>query len=132
MDARIALVAGLVVLFALGRWASEAWRRRLAADVAPVPRVPADVLGGGGASRTWVVFTTPYCATCGPVTERLQAADRGAAVVTVDATRRPDLADAFRIRRAPTALLAEADGSVVHRLVGPEAVAAWADAVLSR
>jgi thioredoxin-like negative regulator of GroEL len=52
-------------------------------------------------------------------------------VVTVDATRRPELAGAFRIRSAPTALLADAAGAVLTRLVGPEAVAAYASASTS-
>ena len=69
-----------------------------------------------------MVFTSPYCATCGPVEARLRASDPGARVVKVDATREPALADAFSIRSAPTVLLADAEGRVTARLVGPEAV----------
>ena len=73
--------------------------------------------------QTWVVFTTPYCATCGPVIDKLQAATApDANVVTVDATDHPNLADALRIKAAPTAVLADAEGRVVQRLVGPAAV----------
>jgi thioredoxin-related protein len=43
-------------------------------------------------------------------------------VVKVDATRHVELADAFSVRAAPTALLADADGRVTARLVGAEAV----------
>jgi thioredoxin-related protein len=40
----------------------------------------------------------------------------------VDATREPHLADAFRVRTAPTIVLADAAGRVRQRLVGAEAV----------
>ena len=39
----------------------------------PRPSVPRALLDG--AERTWVVFTTPYCASCGPVEERLRQSD---------------------------------------------------------
>jgi thiol-disulfide isomerase/thioredoxin len=81
-----------------------------------------------GAERTWVVFTTPFCATCEPVKARLAAADPSARLVAVDATEQPALADAFRIRTAPTALLTDADGNVLERLVGPSAVDAYVSA----
>jgi thioredoxin-like negative regulator of GroEL len=75
-----------------------------------------------GADRTWVVFTTPFCAACGPVKEQLASDDPMANIVTVDATREPHLADAFGVRTAPTVLLAGADGEVKARLVGAPAV----------
>jgi hypothetical protein len=118
--ARVVVVAGLLVVFAAARWAYARRQARLAADTGPVPRLPAAFLADGPAS--WVVFTTPYCASCGPVADMLRAADDGAAVVTVDATKHPDLADAFRIRRSPTVLRADRAGVVEVRLVGPEAV----------
>lgn len=120
---RLLVVVALLAGFALARAAYRAWRRRLAADDAPVPRLPGSLVDG--ADRTWVVFTTPYCASCGPVTERLRAGDPAANVVTVDATAAPDLADAFRIRSAPTVLLADRDGDVQARLVGAAAVEGW-------
>jgi len=81
----------------------------------------------GDSEQTWVVFTTPYCATCGPVIDKLTAATTVApgadvTVVTVDATEHPDLAGALRIKAAPTAVLADATGHVMQRLVGPAAV----------
>src|SRR5438128_803467 len=122
------LVRGIVVVamlfaIALGGRLYRSWRAGL--QVAPTshPLLPASLLAG--ASRTWVVFTTPFCATCGPVEERLRASDPGARVVKVDATREPYLADAFSIRSAPTVLLADAGGNVTARLVGPEAVDAY-------
>lgn len=83
-------------------------------------RVPSHIVDG--ADRTWVVFTTPYCASCGPVTERLRTSDPDARIVTVDATEDTALADAFAVRRAPTAVLADGAGHVQARLVGPAAV----------
>jgi len=114
------IVVGLLVAMVV---ANGLYRRRRAmarSDARAVPRVPKQLLGG--APATWVVFTTRYCATCEPVCQRLRAAHPDAAVVKVDAAERPELARAFRIQRAPTALLAGADGAVTARLVGPEAV----------
>lgn len=102
------------------------WRAGVVADRPDHPLVPASLRAG--AERTWVVFTTPYCASCGPVETRLRASDPGARVVRVDATREPMLADAFRVRSAPTVVLADADGQVQARLVGAEAVYRWMSA----
>ncbi len=112
------LAAGLIV---------RLYRVRRAALVDEQPRhplVPASLRKG--AERTWVLFTTPYCATCGSVEEHLRAADPEARLVRVDATAEPNLADAFRVRTAPTVLLADATGRVRQRLVGAEAVRQWA------
>lgn len=119
MTLRLLIVAALLVAFAAGRIAYDRRRRSIARDDAPVPRLPARLVDG---EATWVVFTTPYCASCGPVVERLQG---HGPVVTVDATREPDLADAFRIRSAPTVLLADAAGEVQGRFVGAAAVDAY-------
>ena len=116
MGVRLAVVALLLAAFVAARLLYGRWRRRIEDDAEPVPRMPAAVVDG---ARTWVVFTTPMCASCGPVTDMLRADGR---VVTVDATKEPGLADAFRIRSAPTALLADATGEVQARLVGVAAV----------
>jgi thiol-disulfide isomerase/thioredoxin len=92
-----------------------------------VPRLPSSVLAAG-AERSWVVFTTPYCATCEPVMRMLGAADPDTPVIKIDVTDRPDLASGFRIARAPTVLLADASGEVTERLVGPEAVTEYLQA----
>lgn len=118
--ARLLVVLALLAAFAAGRVLYARWRHRLASDDAPVPRLPGHIVDG--ADRTWVVFTTPYCGSCGPVTDRLRTGDPDARVVTVDATVQPDLADAFRIRSAPTVLLADGAGDVQARLVGAAAV----------
>lgn len=123
LGARLVVVGLLAVLFAL---APLAWRRRqtrLRRGPDSHPRVPAMLLEG--AARTWVVFTTPFCASCGPAADRLRAADPGARVVTVDAARDRDLAGAFQIRAAPTLLLADSRGEVQARLVGVEALDAY-------
>ena len=122
------LARGLVVivlLFAVALLARlyRQWRATLQTADPEHPNMPASLLAG--AERTWVVFTSPYCATCGPVSDRLQASDPGARVVKVDATREPHLADAFSIRSAPTVLLADGQGRVQARLVGAEAVEAY-------
>jgi hypothetical protein len=100
-------------------------QRRRAATRArgPLPPVPARLLAG--AERTWVVFTTPYCASVGSVEAQLRAHDPGARLVEIDATLEPGLAQAFDVRRAPTVLLADAAGKVKARLVGTEGVDAY-------
>lgn len=117
---RLAIVAGILACLVVGRVLYRRWHHAVRTEDVDHPRLPADLVGG--AERTWVVFTTPYCATCEPVRDRLTQFDPAAAVITVDATRRTDLADAFRIRSAPTTLLADGDGTVQARLVGADAV----------
>jgi thioredoxin-like negative regulator of GroEL len=116
------LIVGLIVIgLVVSKRMYLQWQARLQrVPAATERRVPANLIAG--ADRTWVVFTTPYCATCGPVKDSLQADDPEARVVTVDATREPHLADAFEVRSAPTVLLADGDGAVRARLVGPQAV----------
>ena len=120
MTVRLLVVAVMLGLFAL---APVLWRRRqrsIAAGPAEHPPVPRSLLDGS--DRTWVLFTTPWCASCGPVEERLRASDPDARVIKVDATREPELAGAFSVKSAPTALLADRDGRVQARLVGAAAV----------
>ena len=117
---RVLVVVVLLLAVGLGTRLYRARRAALVAERPRHPLVPASLLDG--AERTWVLFTTPYCASCGPVEEHLRAADPGARVVKVDATREPRLADAFRVRTAPTIVLADAAGRVRQRLVGAEAV----------
>ncbi len=115
-------VVVLVLLFAVALAARlyKQWRAGVQTARPDHPTVPEALRAG--AERTWVVFTSPFCATCGPVADRLQASDPAARVVKVDATRDPQLADAFKIRSAPTVLLADGAGNVTARLVGAEAV----------
>jgi len=120
MIVRAVVVVTILFAIALVGRLYRSWRGRLQTQRPAHPLVPASLLAG--ASRTWVVFTSPYCATCGPVEELLRASDPEARVVKVDATREPHLADAFSVRAAPTVLLADGGGRVTARLVGAEAV----------
>ncbi len=120
---RAVVVVIILLAVALAGRLYRAWRARLQDEKPVHPLVPDSLRAG--ADRTWVVFTSPYCATCGPVEARLRASDPEARVVKVDATREPELADAFSIRSAPTVLLADGGGNVTTRLVGAEAVAAY-------
>jgi len=117
---RLGVLAVLVLAVALGTRLYRQWLAGLQSESPDHPTVPAALLEG--AARTWVLFTTPYCASCGPVEASLRASDPGARVVKVDATRDAALAGAFSVRSAPTVLLADAGGNVMARLVGAEAV----------
>ncbi|HEX7169056.1 MAG TPA: thioredoxin family protein [Acidimicrobiales bacterium] len=114
------IVAAILFALVFARGWYLRYRAAVAAERPVHPRVPRDLLGR--AERTWVVFTTPYCASCGPVQERLASADPTSDIVTVDAAREPHLARAFHVKSAPTVLLANAAGDVQERLVGAAAV----------
>jgi hypothetical protein len=116
----VVLAFGILLLGRLYRQ----WRAGVRADNPATPLIPQSIRAG--AERTWVVFTTPYCASCGPIEARLRASDPSANVVRIDATEQPKLAGAFRVRSSPTVLLADAEGRVKARLVG---VAAFDDYV---
>jgi glutaredoxin len=109
------------VAFALAPVLYRRRQRRLQEAPAQQPPVPSRLLAAG-AARTWVLFTTPWCASCGAVEERLHNTDPAATVVKIDATRDAELTRAFSVRSAPTVLLAAGDGHVEARLVGAEAV----------
>ncbi|MCZ7527982.1 MAG: thioredoxin family protein [Acidimicrobiia bacterium] len=127
MTLRLAVVLGLVLLTGIG---TVAHRRREARLAAPRDtEVPLHRSLVAGARRTWVVFTTPYCASCGPVLERIAALDPTAALVTVDVSQSPELALRHDVRRAPTVLLADAQGRVLARFVGNVGTGALATAV---
>ena len=120
MIVRSVVVLAILLVIALAGRLYRSWRARVQSEQPAHPRIPETLLAG--AARTWVLFTSPYCATCGPVEDRLRASDPDARVVKVDATREPHLASAFSIRSAPTVLLADGAGNVTARLVGAEAV----------
>lgn len=121
--ARGIVVLVLLLAVALAVRLYRQWRTAVQTAEPGHPAVPEALRAG--AERTWVIFTSPFCASCGPVADRLQASDPGARVVKVDATREPLLADAFSVRSAPTAILADGEGRVRARLVGAEAVAEY-------
>lgn len=118
---RLAVVLAIVALAVV---ATLVHRRRSAADAARggsgLPSLPAEL--AGTAPATWVIFTTPFCASCSAVQAQLAEAFPHHRVVKVDATEQVDLAERYDVRRAPTTLLADQAGTVLERFVGPEAV----------
>jgi hypothetical protein len=139
MDLLVRLVI-VAVLVGAGAVLNARYRRRSADDVAvgavddagtslwpdlPVELRDAAPVGATGqpARRrpTWVIFTTPLCVSCTAVQADLERHFPHHDVRKVDATERPDLADLYGVRRAPTTVLADTTGRIVERLVGPEA-----------
>jgi hypothetical protein len=112
----VALAGGIVWVRAVLQRARTADERRGAGTL---PVVPAALRGGGAA---WIVFTTPTCVACRTVTADIARERPDDVVVRVDATTDPDLAQRWDVRRAPTTLRTDADGRVLARLVGAEAV----------
>jgi hypothetical protein len=114
----LTLVVGLVVA------GTAAYRRSRRLDAATttlgLPALPASFVAG--APATWVIFTTPLCVSCVAVEAELRQAHPDDNVFLVDATEQPDLADAYRVRRAPTVVRADREGRVTARLVGVEGV----------
>lgn len=117
---KFVLVAAIVLGLILGRRLYVQYQARLQAPVNVTRRVPPELRSG--AERTWIVFTTPMCASCGPVKEQIELEDPLSRIITIDATREPHLAEAFDVRTAPTVVLADATGEVQARLVGAPAV----------
>lgn len=117
---RLLVVVALIVVFA----AAKAWYDRRSAALADrsaldLPAFPERLRGPG---RTWIVFATEYCATCGPVADRLRALHPDDTVHTVKVEHETDLADEFEVRTAPTLLEVDRKGDVVHSVAGAEAV----------
>jgi thiol-disulfide isomerase/thioredoxin len=71
---------------------------------------------------TWVIFTTPLCVSCDAVEAELKRAHPEQHVIKIDATREPQLADRYRVRRAPTVVRTDDRGRVLDRFVGAEAI----------
>jgi thiol-disulfide isomerase/thioredoxin len=142
MDLLVRLVI-VALLVGVGAVINARYRRRSADDVAVGavdlagarlwPDLPAELRGPAAdagpsnepAARrrpTWIIFTTPLCVSCSAVQADLERHFAHHDVRKVDATERPDLADLYGVRRAPTTVLADTTGRIVERLVGPEAV----------
>ena len=130
---RLGIVLALVVVGAV----LTAWhRRRGVADMmlgavdtttgeSRWPNLPDELRGGATGTKpkaTWVIFTTPLCVSCVAVQDDLERNFPHHRVIKVDATERPDLADLYEVRRAPTTLVADTNGTIVERFVGPETV----------
>jgi len=71
-------------------------------------------LGAGRLDETVVQFTHPLCGDCRDLEERLRAGTRP--LVTVDVSRRPELARRYHVAVVPTAFSVAADGRVLERL----------------
>lgn len=118
---RLILAGRLVLAASLGLLivCLSACLRRFRAGGAALAELPA--LGSditAGAVRTWVVLSTPYCAACQPLATRLRSLDPTSRVVEVSVADRPDLARSYRVRTAPTLLVAREDGRVESLLAG--------------
>lgn len=119
----VAIVLGCII----AKRMQQMRERRTRVEMVTSPRLPDAVTLGS--PRTWVIFTTKYCAQCGPIEELLRSTQPDARVVTIDAEREPVLARAQHVRSAPTVLLANANGVVEQRLVGANAVTEFLRAV---
>jgi hypothetical protein len=104
----LALAAGCGVLM----WARARWQQ---GGIAAGTVVPAGLVTPGQTS--WLVLTTPWCASCGPVVERLEAIGE-LPVVVVDVAERPEVSRALDLRQAPTVLRVGPGGEVLERRNG--------------
>jgi hypothetical protein len=82
---------------------------------------PAELRAGGA---QWVVFSTEYCAVCPSVVAEIQGRRPGEPVTVLDVAEHLDLASRYKVRRAPTVLRVDGDGSILARLSGVDAVRA--------
>ena len=139
MDLLIRLLI-VVVLGGLIAVVNLVYRQRRSADAAlgavdattgaaRWPDLPTELLDPAGAkaapahgTATWVIFSTPLCVSCAAVQADLERHFPHHRVHKIDAIERPDLADPYDVRRAPTTIVADATGRIIERLVGPEAV----------
>ena len=80
----------------------------------PLERIDLEDLGANRPGDLVVQFTHPLCTDCRVLERRLR--EDGHDVVTVDVSRRPELARKYGISVVPTALAVAADGSVSRLL----------------
>lgn len=125
--ARVLVCVGLLAVFAVAKVLHD---RRAAglADRSSLdqPSLPPDLRGAG---RTWVVFATEFCATCGPVAERLRGLHPDDTVHKLLVEEHAALADQYSVRTAPTLLEVDATGAVVHSVAGAEPVLRYLDSL---
>jgi len=83
----------------------------------PLARIDLAEIGVADAPADLVVeFTHPLCTDCRELERRLR--DSGRRVVTVDVSRRPELARRYGIALVPTAVAVDATGAVTARIAG--------------
>lgn len=114
------LVAGLALLAATTGFCVGCEMYRLGARIRGIyghrlDRLDLANVGVEEAGETVVVFTHPLCSECQTLEKRLVA--EGRHLVTVDVTKRPDLARKYGIAVVPTAVAVES-GVVTARLAG--------------
>ena len=114
------IVGTVLLICVIGRRMHRQRLARLQRDQSATPRIPETITAGS--TQTWILFTTKYCAQCGPIEALLRQTQPDARVVTIDAEHEPLLARAQRVKSAPTVLLANGAGVVEQRLVGADAV----------
>jgi Domain of unknown function (DUF4395) len=115
------LVAGLAVLAALTGLCAGCEAYRLGARLRGIHshRLDRVELGDFGATPNGEVvvhFTHPLCSDCTSLERRFRAEGRN--VVTVDVSRRPELARKYGIALVPTAVAVSSTGAVLDRLAG--------------
>jgi hypothetical protein len=115
------LVSGLALFAAISGFCTGCQVYRLVARLRGVrshalDRVDLAELGGGGAGPQVVQFTHPLCSDCHELERQLRLEGRD--VLTVDVSRKPELARKYGIAVVPTAVSVGADGTVIARLVG--------------
>jgi thiol-disulfide isomerase/thioredoxin len=79
-------------------------------------RIDLQELGVSGGNNLVVQFTHPLCTDCRSLERRLR--NEGHSVVTVDVSRRPELARKYGVSVVPTAVAVASDGTVALRLAG--------------
>jgi Domain of unknown function (DUF4395) len=115
------LVAGLALLAALTGVCAGCEAYRLGARLRGIHshRLDRVELGDFGATpngEVVVQFTHPLCSDCTSLERRFRA--EGRIVVTVDVSRRPELARKYGIALVPTAVAVSSTGTVLDRLAG--------------
>jgi len=115
------LVAGLALLAAATGLCAGCEVYRLGARVRGIRShklehvEPADV-GLSPAGEAVVQFTHPLCSACRELESRFRA--EGRRVVTVDVSKRPELARKYGVALVPTAVAVSPSGTVLARLAG--------------
>jgi hypothetical protein len=115
-----ALVAALALIAAASGFCAGCEMYKLSARLRGIsPRRhdhidPADLAGLDGHPRTFVEFTHPLCGDCQEWERRLTAEPEP--LITLDVSKRPDLARKYGIAVVPTVFAVAGDGEVLERL----------------
>jgi Domain of unknown function (DUF4395) len=115
------LVAGLALLAAATGFCAGCEMYRLGARLRGIrshrlERIDLAEVGARAGTAVVVQFTHPLCTDCRELERRLT--DEGRRVVTVDVSRRPELARKYGVAVVPTAVAVGPDGTVSIRLAG--------------